>query len=493
MKKGLLLILDGYGEAPKSEFNAVTNANTPYLDYLRQTYPQSLVYTDGRSVGLPQGTMGGSEVGHTTIGAGRIIKTTTVKIDDEIESGEFFKHKAFVEKLGELSKRKGALHIGGLFSDKQIHSDLNHAFAIMKMAKMFGVERVFMHAFSDGRDCAQNSSFEYLTKFEQATSEIGVGEIASIGGRFYIMDREGNFDRTNQALDMMQNLDYQFSSALECLEQSHDKGITDEFVVPSRIKTNKQYTFNSDDLFIFFNFRADRMKQPVKALNDKNIMDIITLCNFVEGERISHIYNDEDINGTLSEYLSSLGLKQVKISESTKYAHVTYFLNGGREQPFEGEDRIHIETEKTNDFAMTPKMRAGEIADATVDAINQQKYDAIIVNFSNPDMIGHTGNYDAVVNALEFLDGCVKNVVETALKNDYFVMLTADHGNAEEMRDSMGRIQTAHSLNPVICMAIDKTLHSMLQYGGLKDIAPTFIHLMGLQPNPKFEGEILVK
>ena len=493
MKKGLLLILDGYGEAPKTEFNAVTNANTPYIDYLRKTYPSCLVYTDGRSVGLPQGTMGGSEVGHTTIGAGRIIKTTTVKIDDEIESGEFFKHAPFVQKLQALHNRKGALHIGGLFSDKQIHSDLNHAFAIIKMAKAFGIERVFMHAFTDGRDCAQNSSFEYLEKFNQAVNEIGLGEIATMGGRFYAMDREGNYERTNQALDKMQQLDSDFSSALDCLTQSHNNGITDEFVVPSRIKTNKQYTFNSNDLFIFFNFRADRMKQPVKVLNDRNIMDIITLCNFVQGEKISHIYDDEDITGTLSEYLSSLGLKQLKISESTKYAHVTYFLNGGREKPFAGEDRIHIETEKTNDFALTPKMRAGEIADATVDALNKQEYDAIVVNFSNPDMIGHTGNYDAVVKALEFLDKCVKDVVETAIKNDYFVLLTADHGNAEEMRDSLGRAQTAHSLNPVICMAIDKTPYSMLQCGGLKDIAPTFIHLMGLKPNPKFEGEILIK
>ncbi|MBQ7797508.1 MAG: 2,3-bisphosphoglycerate-independent phosphoglycerate mutase [Clostridia bacterium] len=493
MKKGLLLILDGYGEAPKNEYNAVTNANTPYLNYLRATYPSSLVYTDGRSVGLPNGAMGGSEVGHTTIGAGRIIKTTTVKIDDEIESGEFFKHKEFVDKFAKLKQQNGALHIGGLFSDKQIHSDLNHAFALMKLAKQYDIDRVFFHAFTDGRDCAQNSSFSYLEKFNQAVAEIDVGEIATIGGRFYAMDREGNLERTNQALNVMQKLDYDYASAYDCLRASHDKGITDEFVVPSRIKTKKEYTFNDNDLFIFYNFRADRMKQPVKVLNDLNIMDIITFCDFAKGDKIANIYNDEGITGTLSEYLSSLSLKQLKISESTKYAHVTYFLNGGREMPFDGEERIHIETEKTTDFALTPKMRAGEIAKSTVQALNTQQYDAIIVNFSNPDMIGHTGNYNATVQALEFLDKCVKDVVETALNNEYFVLLTADHGNAEEMRDSMGNIQTAHSLNPVICLTIDKTEHDMVQYGGLKDIAPTFIYLMGLQPNPKFEGDVLVK
>lgn len=493
MKKGLLLILDGYGEAPKSEYNAVTNAYTPYLDYLRENYSYSILGTHGRNVGLPSDAMGGSEVGHTTIGAGRIIKTTTVKIDDEIEDGTFFKHQILIDGFNQLKKTGGALHIGGLFSDKQIHSDINHAFALIKMAKLHGVERVFFHAFSDGRDCAQDSSFEYLQKFNQAVNEIGIGEIATIGGRFYIMDREGNLERTNQALDAMQKLDYDYSTAYECLKNSHDNGVTDEFVIPSRIKTNKQYSFNNKDLFVFYNFRADRMKQPVQALNDRNIMDIITFCDFVNGDRIKYIYNEEDISGTLSEYLSQLNLKQVKISESTKYAHVTYFLNGGKEQPFDGEDRIHIETEKTLDYAKTPKMRAGEIAKTTVKVLNGNMYDAVVVNFSNPDMIGHTGNYEATIEALEFLDKCVKDVVETAIKNDYFVILTADHGNAEEMRNKDGKVQTAHSLNPVICIVIDKQHYDMVQCGGLKDIAPTFIHLMDLPKNTKFEGELLVK
>lgn len=493
MKKGLLLILDGYGEAPKGEFNAVTNANTPYLDYLRSNYPNCLIYTHGRSVGLPDGTMGGSEVGHTAIGAGRVIKTTTVKIDDEIESGEFFKHDAFVKKLSNLKQTGGALHIGGLFSDKQIHSDLNHAFALIKMAKEYGIERIFFHAFSDGRDCAQKSSLEYLRKFEATTKGIGAGEIATIGGRFYIMDRENNLDRTAKYIDAMKKLEFDCNSAIECITESHNAGVTDEFIEPKRIKTNAKYSFDSNDLFIFYNFRADRMKQPVKMLSDMKIMNIITFCDFYKADNVEHIYNDEDITGTLSEYLSKQGLKHLKISESTKYAHVTYFLNGGREQPFEGEDRIHIETEKTNDYAATPRMRAGEIAEATVQALKNNKHDAIVVNFSNPDMIGHTGNYDAVVTALEYLDGCVKNIVETALKNDYFVLLTADHGNAEEMRDANGNPQTAHSLNPVICILIDKTRYEMIQSSGLESIAPTFISMMGLPSNDKFEGKVLIK
>lgn len=493
MKKGLLIILDGYGEAPKSEFNAVTNANTPYIDYLRQTYSYSLLDTRGRSVGLPNNTMGGSEVGHTTIGAGKIVKTTVVKIDDEIEDGDFFNHAEFVDNFTALSKRGGALHIGGLFSDKQVHSDINHAFAIMRMAKKYNITRVFFHAFTDGRDCAQDSSFEYLKMFNNMSEQIGLGEIASIGGRFYVMDREKNWDRTNSYIDIMQKLSYDYDSAYEGLKDSHNKGITDEFVVPTRIKTSQQYTFDDNDLFVFYNFRADRMKQPVQALNDKNIIDIITLCDFYQGDRVVSVYKEDDVKDTLSEYLSKLGLKQLKVSETTKYAHVTYFFNGGREEPFEGEDRIHIETEKTLDYAKTPKMRAGEITEATVDAINNGKYDAIIVNFSNPDIIGHTGDYNATVTALEFLDVCIKNVIETALDNDYFIMLTADHGNAEEMRDREGGLQTSHSLNPVICMTIDKTHYDMVQYGGLKDIAPTFIKLMQLPDNPAFEGQLLIK
>ncbi len=492
MKKGLLLILDGYGEAEKSKFNAVTNANTPYIDYLRENYSYSLLYTHGRAVGLPNDAMGGSEVGHTTIGAGRIVKSMPVKIDDEIESGQFFEKELFVDSCKKLASRKGALHIGGLFSDKQIHSNIYHAFALMKMAKQCGIERVFMHAFTDGRDCSVDDSFKYLELFNDNAKAIGVGEIATISGRFYAMDREKNLERTAQALSVMQKIDFDYTSAYDCLKNSHENGVTDEFVVPSRIKTNQKYSFDNNDLFIFFNFRADRMKQPVEMLNNMDVMDIITFCDFYKGKRVKYIYDEEDIKGTLSEYISSLGLKQLKISESTKYAHVTYFLNGGREQAFDGEDRIHVETEKTADFALTPKMRAGEIADSTVEALDKNEYDMIVVNFSNPDMIGHTGNYDATVTALEFLDGCVKKVVKKALEKDYFVLLTADHGNAEEMRDSNGKVQTAHSLNPVICMVIDNEKHTMAQTGGLKDIAPTILKLMQLTPNPIFEGKILI-
>lgn len=492
MKKVLLVVLDGYGEAPKSEFNAVTNANTPFLDELRN-YPHSLLKAHGRAVGVPDDVYGGSEVGHMTMGAGKVVKTMVLKINDDIESGEFAKHSTFVGQFTALKNRGGALHIGGLFSDKRIHADLHHAFAIMRTAKMYGIERVFFHAFTDGRDCAINSSFDYLKLFNQQASEIGVGEIATVGGRFYIMDRENNFERTNLAIDAFEKLGYDYDTAEQALKSSHEQGITDEFVKPTRIKTHQQYTFDKNDLFVFYNYRADRMKQPVKALSDRKIMDIITFCDFYQADNVQHLYDEDNVKNGLTEYLCGKGFRVLKVSESTKYAHVTYFFNGGREQPFENEDRIHIITEKTVDYAQTPHMRAREITDETVKALNEGKHDFILVNYSNPDMIGHTGNYDATVEALEFLDGCVKELVETAVNNNYSLIITADHGNSEQMRDEHGNPHTAHTLNPVICVCIDKSVKNMIQYGGLRDVAPTVIELMGVENNPSFEGQSLIE
>lgn len=492
MKKVLLVVLDGYGEAPKSEFNAVTNANTPFLDSLRE-YPHSFLKAHGRAVGVPDDVYGGSEVGHMTMGAGKVVKTMVLKINDDIETGEFANHDAFKTQLTALKNRGGALHIGGLFSDKRIHADVHHAFAIMQVAKMYGIERVFFHAFTDGRDCAINSSFEYLNMFNGQAKLIGVGEIASVGGRFYIMDRENNLERTNLAIDTFQKLSYDFETAEQALKSSHANGVTDEFVKPVRIKTQQTYSFDKNDLFVFYNYRADRMKQPVKELSDRKLMNIITFCDFYKADNVQHLYDEDNVKNGLTEYLCGKGLKVLKVSESTKYAHVTYFFNGGREEPFENEDRVHVITEKTMDYAQTPYMRAKEITDETVKALNKGEHSFILVNYSNPDMIGHTGNYDATVKALEFLDGCVKTLVETAVKNDYSLIITADHGNSEMMRDEKGNPHTAHTLNPVICVCIDKSVKSMLQYGGLRDVAPTVLELMGVENNPSFEGKSLIE
>ena len=490
MKKGIMIILDGYGEGEKYEFNAVENANTPYLKDIKINKPNCLLGTDSRYVGLPDNTMGGSEVGHMTIGAGKIKRSMQLKIDEDIETGKFFDQPLLIEKLNKLKDNKGSLHIAGLWSDKQIHSNINHCFALMEMAKRVGIEKVFVHAFTDGRDCPPQSCKKYFEMFNQKSNELNLGEIASIGGRFYAMDRENNFDRTDKALQKFVQINPDFNSVDEYIDNSYSKGVYDEFFVPARIKTETKYDFNPEDLLVFYNTRADRMKQPVQMCYDLMSCDLLTFCEFVEF--VEYLYDEDNISNTLVEYLSKKGLKQLKISESTKYAHVTYFFNGGREEPFEGEERIHVITEKTDDYALTPKMRAPEITKETINALNSQKYDAIYVNYSNPDMIGHTGNYNATIEALEYLDKCVKDVVDTALNNGYFVLICADHGNAEEMCDKNGVAKTAHSLNAVKCVVIDKENENIvMRNGGLQDIAPTFLKLMDIEQNPSFEGKPL--
>lgn len=489
MKKGILLILDGYGEGAKGQFNAVENANTPFIKNLKKEYASCLLKTDSNSVGLPCNTMGGSEVGHMTIGGGQIKRSMQLKIDEAIENGEFFKNKALIEKFNTLKQRKGALHICGLWSDKQIHSNINHCFALMKFAKEQNIEKVFIHAFTDGRDCAPQSCMNYFEKFNEIKNELNIGEIATVGGRFYAMDRENNYDRVDLAVSKMCNKVYDYKTVEECIKESYDKNIFDEYIVPTRIKTEKDYDLDCNDLVCFFNTREDRMREIVAMVCDLVPCDMLTFCNFHED--VDFMFEEDYIKNGLSEYLSKQNLKQVKISESTKYAHVTYFFNGGIEQPFANEDRIHIETEKVMDFAKTPLMRAKEITEATTNCIKNGKYDFIVVNFSNPDMIGHTGDYGATVTALEFLDSCVKEIVEKAKEFSYFVAITADHGNAEEMRDEKGSIKTSHTLNPVRFILVEDSLKNIkLKDGGLVNIAPTIVKLMELPENSCFSSAL---
>lgn len=491
-KKGILLILDGYGEGPGGEFNAVENADTPFLKRIKKEMPNCLLGTDSKYVGLPNNTMGGSEVGHMTIGGGKIKRSMQVKVDDDITSGEFFKQKVLVEKFEKLKKSGGALHLAGLWSDKQIHSNINHCFALLKMAKMYEIKRVFVHAITDGRDTAPQCAEKYFDEFFKVSKELDLGEIATIGGRFYAMDRENNLDRTSLAIDKILQKNADLESAGECIKNSYANGKTDEFVVPKRIKTQNEYRgVEKDDLFVFFNTRGDRMKQPVKMASEKFACDIVTLCDFVKADNVNYVYDEDFLKNGLCEYLCKKGMKVLKISESTKYAHVTYFFNGGREEPFANEDRIHIVTEKTDDYALTPYMRAKEITDEVLKAVENGKYDLIVVNFSNPDMIGHTGNYDAVKKSLEFLDGCVEKIVDKAKERDNFVLMCADHGNAECMRDENDNPQTAHTLNPVKCVIIDKNSNITMHNGGLQDIAPTVLKLMNVEKNPDFEGKSL--
>lgn len=486
MQKGILVILDGYGEGKPSEFNAVENANTPTLKRLK-SLSHSLLKTHGESVGLFEEEMGGSEVGHTTIGAGRIVKSTAKKIRDEIISGDFQKNKTINSMLDNLKKKKSDLHLVGLMSDKNIHSNIEHCLEIITMAQA-KAKNIYIHFITDGRDAGVFDSLNYLKQLQNHIKNIKNCHILSVSGRFYSMDRENHEERINKAFNAMFCANNAIKNVEDYIKQQHKAGNNDQMIEPACIKVEKFDGVKKEDCLFFFNFREDRLRQMVKKCEELNCT-ILTMAD-VGGVNAKSVYPNKITENTMSQYLSENGLKQIKISESTKYAHVTYFLNGGREQPFENEDRIHIPSLKTNDFAKTPNMQAKKITSEVKKAIKKQ-YDAIIVNYSNADMIGHTGDYEAVVKSLECLDKCLAKVLKFAKKNDYFILVTADHGNSEQMKNKNGEPNTAHTINRVICV-VDNEENKMKKYGELKDVAPTFVEMLGLKPSKHFEGKSLI-
>ena len=486
MKKGILIILDGYGEGEKNEFNAVTNANSPILKSLKQQ-PHSLLKTHGEAVGLFEEEMGGSEVGHTTIGAGRIVPSTAKQIRDEIVSGDFRKNKVLNNALKGLKKHNSDLHLFGLMSDKNIHSDISHCVEIVDYAKD-KAKNIYIHFVTDGRDSGVHDSLKFLQILKNNTKNIKNCAILSVSGRFFAMDRENHEERTLRAFNAMFWPNNTIPDVEKYLKLQHEAGINDQFIEPVGVKNATFKGVNKNDCVLFFNFREDRLRQIVKKCEELKC-NLVTMSD-VGGVNAKSMYPNKIIKHTLSEYLSANNLKQIKIGESTKYAHVTYFLNGGREQPFEKEDRVHVPSLSVSDFSETPKMRAKEITKHAIKAV-KKGYDAIIINYSNADMVGHTGNYDATVKAIECVDKCVGKVLKTAKKNNYFVMVTADHGNADEMKTKNGEPNTAHTINPVFCVVANSGLE-MKQYGGLQDVAPTFVELLGLKPNKYFDGDSLI-
>ena len=486
MNKGILIILDGYGEGKPYEFNAVSNANTPTLNKLKKQ-SHSLLKAHGEAVGLFEEEMGGSEVGHLTIGAGRIVSSTAKKIRDDILSGEFDKNKVLNTMLNNLKKNNSDLHLFGLMSDKNIHSHIDHCLKIVDIAKE-KAKNIFIHFVTDGRDSGVHDSLKYLEILKKYIKNIENCSILSVSGRFYAMDRENHEERINAAFKAMFEANNAISDVEKYIQSQHESGNNDQFVEPASVKSSTFNGVNKNDCILFFNFREDRLRQIVKKCEELKC-HLITMSD-VGGVKAKSMYPNQIVKNTLSEYLSKNGLNQIKIGESTKYAHVTYFLNGGKEEPFEGEDRIHVPSLEVDDFAKTPNMRAKEIAKDTIKSI-KKNYDAIIVNFSNADMVGHTGDYDATVKALQCVDKCVNKILKVAEKRKYFVMITADHGNADEMKTPNGEPNTAHSINPVFCVVANSGLE-MKQEGGLKDVAPTFIDLMDLKKNKHFEGESLI-
>ena len=505
-KPVMLMILDGFGINPNEKGNAVAIANTPNIDKLKKTWPTTIIHTSGLDVGLPEGQMGNSEVGHTNIGAGRIVYQDLTRITKSIEDGDFFSIKELSDAIDNCKKNNSNLHIMGLLSDGGVHSHIRHLIALLELAKRKDFENVYVHCFMDGRDTPPTSGEGYIAKLEEKMKEKGVGKIATIEGRFYAMDRDKRWNRVKEAYDAMVNgVGEEATSALGAIEASYQKEVFDEFVKPTVICNGDSpvATIKDNDSVIFFNFRPDRAREITRTLVDKDFnefetkkMNLFFVCFTQYDETMPNVkiaFKPETLVNTFGEYISKKGLKQLRIAETEKYAHVTFFFNGGEEKEYEGEDRILVPSPKVETYDLKPEMSALEVTDKVVEAINSGKYDSIILNYANPDMVGHTGSLEAAVKAVETIDGCVGKVVEAIEKQNGVLIITADHGNAEQMIDyKTGEPQTAHTTNPVPLILVG--LEGVkLKEGKLADLAPTMLDIMGLEKPQEMTGESLIE
>lgn len=502
----MLMILDGFGINSNEKGNAIAIANTPNIDKLKKTWPTTAIHTSGLDVGLPEGQMGNSEVGHTNIGAGRIVYQDLTRITKSIADGDFFSIKELSDAIENCKKNNSKLHIMGLLSDGGVHSHMRHLFAILEFAKRKDFENVYVHCFMDGRDTPPTSGESYIAKLEEKMKEKGVGKIATIEGRFYAMDRDKRWNRVKEAYDAIVNgVGEKATTALSAIEASYQKEVFDEFVKPTVICNGETpvATIEDNDSVIFFNFRPDRARELTRMLVDKDFnefdtkkMNLFFVCFTQYDETMPNVkiaFKPESLVNTFGEYISNNGLKQLRIAETEKYAHVTFFFNGGEEKEYEGEDRILVPSPKVETYDLKPEMSALEVTDKVVDAINSGRYDSIILNYANPDMVGHTGSLEAAVKAVETIDGCVARVVEAIQKQNGILIITADHGNAEQMVDyKTGEPQTAHTTNPVPLILVG--LEGIkLKEGKLADLAPTMLDIMGLEKPEEMTGESLIE
>lgn len=505
----ILLILDGFGHSETREHNAVLQANTPQLDRLKTHYAHSLINASEHYVGLPDGQMGNSEVGHLNIGAGRIVFQDFERINLSIASGEFFKLPALVHAMQDLKARDQALHILGLLSDGGVHSHQPHLHALIDMAAQQGLQKVYIHAFLDGRDTPPKSAEPYLTRLEQHLKQAGVGQVASISGRFYGMDRDKRWERVAPAYELLVNgvADYHAPDSLSALSQAYARDESDEFVKCTAIRAANApaIEMRDGDGLIFMNFRSDRARQLTDALlnvqfdgftrsRTPQFSHYFTLTQYDQNQRkATPIFAPYTVPNTLGEYLSKQGLKQLRIAETEKYPHVTFFFNGGEETVYPGEDRVLVPSPKVATYDLQPEMSAQEVTDKLVAAITSQQYQAIICNYANGDMVGHTGNLTAAIQAIETLDTCVGRVVAAAQTVGAEVIITADHGNAESMFDhTSAQAHTQHTTNLVPFMYIGRQA-SILDGGALSDIAPTLLHVMGLPQPTEMSGRNLIQ
>lgn len=503
-KTTVLMILDGYGIGEKNEGNAISLAKKPVMDKLMSMYPVVSGEASGLAVGLPDGQMGNSEVGHTNIGAGRIVYQMLVKISKSIQDGDFFSNSALVAAMENCKKNHSALHLMGLLSPGGVHSHMEHLYGLVEMAKRNGLEKVYVHCFLDGRDVPPSSAAEYMEEAAAKLAEIGVGKIATIAGRFYAMDRDNAWDRVEKAYQaLVYGEGVEESCPVQAVKNSYANGVTDEFMLPTVIE--KDGTVKENDSVIFFNFRPDRARQLTRAFADPDFKGFERRNGFftttfvcmaqydAEMPNVLVAFPPEELTMTFGEYLAKHGKTQLRLAETQKYAHVTFFFNGGEEKQFEGEDRILVNSPKVATFDMQPEMSAYEVADNLVGAIRSEKYDVIVVNFANPDMVGHTGIIEAAVKAIEAVDECVGKAYDALLEKNGQMFICADHGNAEKLIDADGTPFTAHTTNPVPFILVNYDSAYTLREGGcLADIVPTMIEMMGMEQPAEMTGKSLL-
>lgn len=506
-KPRMLVILDGWGISEEVKGNAIAQANTPHFDHYISSYPNTQISASGMDVGLPNGQMGNSEVGHLNIGSGRIIYQEFTRINKEIEEGGLFKNEALLGGIENARKNGTDIHLLGLLSDGGVHSHIEHLEALIKMCKENGVDRVYVHGFLDGRDVPPQSALPFIERLEKYMADLGVGKIATIEGRYYAMDRDKRWDRVELAYNaMVLGKGETAATAALAVENSYAVGKVDEFVLPTVISADGKptATIKANDTVIFFNFRPDRAREMTRALVDDDFAGFArtkfplyyaTMTNYDKTITGVHVaYSPESYDNTFGEYIAKLGLKQLRIAETEKYAHVTFFFNGGVEAPNPGEERALISSPKVATYDLQPEMSAYLVADRVVEEIERDVHDFIILNFANPDMVGHTGFMDAAIKAIETIDSCLGKVVDKVLEKGGAVYVTADHGNAEQMIDfETGEPFTAHTTNKVPFIVINEGAVKLRTGGRLSDIVPTMLDLAGIEIPAEMTGKTLIQ
>ncbi len=510
MKPVILIVLDGWGINPRKDGNAQLLAKTPFIDRIFNEYPHTKISTSGLLVGLPEGQMGNSEVGHLTMGAGRIVYQELTRIDREIETGEFYKNKTLLESLSAVKKGKGALHLMGLLSDGGVHSHMNHLFALIEMAKRNGVKDLFIHAFLDGRDTPPTSGKSYIENLQAYLDKTGIGRIATIAGRYYAMDRDNRWERVERAYRTLVAGDGRWSQVpIEAVSDAYRKGETDEFILPTVITdNNKPVAFVKDgDGIIFFNFRADRARELTRAFIEGDfkgftrrmkpkLSSYVCLTEYDATLNLPVAFSPQSLKNIIAEVLSKKGIRQLRIAETEKYAHVTFFFNGGMEKPFPLEERVLIPSPKeVPTYDKKPEMSAYLVTDELAKRLTSGDYQFILANYANGDMVGHTGVMDAAVKACEVIDECLDRVVSLARESGWITLITSDHGNIEQMKDyATNDPYTAHTTNRVPFVLIDDERKNIsLIEGGLSDVAPTILNLMDIKKPDEMTGRSLIQ